>query len=63
MQFGHLEGFVAVEPAYWGSGYRPHATLGPAVRVKLGDTLPIRELSLVSLIGPSGHSRFSVSLS
>ena len=46
-----LAGFVEAEPAFWGSGYRPHATIGHAVRARDGDILPIRVLTLVSLDG------------
>lgn len=50
-----LAGFVEAEPAFWGPGYRPHATTGPAVRARDGDILTIRMLTLVSLDGGTGH--------
>jgi 2'-5' RNA ligase len=49
-----LSGFVATEPDYWFEGYRPHASLGSAVRVEEGDLLPIRTLTLVSQRGRTG---------
>jgi len=59
---GHIPGFSPVEPDYWGDGYRPHATLGPAVSATAGDMLAIRVFSLVGLHGPDGHRRFAVNL-
>lgn len=49
-----LPGFIAVEPNYWLEGYRPHATLGRAVRVSEGQTLHILALTLVSLYRGTG---------
>lgn len=43
--------FAAAEPSSWGVGYRPHATLGPAVDVAEGDVLAFRWLALWSLLG------------
>ena len=44
-----LPGFTVVEPSFWGNGYHPHVTLGPAVSVGEGEALSIRWLTLVSL--------------
>jgi hypothetical protein len=57
-----LSGFRPAEPHYWNDGYRPHATLGPAVSAQTGDLLSIKTLTLVSLLGASGRRRFAVSL-
>lgn len=59
----HVPGFAPAEPRHWRDGYRPHATLGPAVRAKDGDVLPISTLTLVSLHGVNGRRRFAVDLS
>lgn len=47
--------FAAAEPSFWEGGYRPHATLGPAVNVRNGDTLSFTTLALVSLQGNMGR--------
>lgn len=44
-----LPGFEPVEPQFWHAEYRPHASLGPAVRVHESDTLPLKVLTLVEL--------------
>ena len=44
-----LPGFDPVEPQFWHDEYRPHASLGPAVRVREGDALRLRVLTLVAL--------------
>lgn len=58
-----MPGFAAVEPSFWGNGYLPHATLGPAVRVRDGDALSFRALTLVSLHGNIGQRVSTVELS
>jgi hypothetical protein len=58
----HVPGFAPAEPRHWRDGYRPHATLGLAVRAQDGDVLPIRTLTLVSLHGVNGRLRFAVDL-
>jgi hypothetical protein len=58
-----VPGFAPAEPRHWRVGYRPHATLGPAVSAWDGDMLTIRTLTLVSLHGLSGRSLFAVDLS
>jgi hypothetical protein len=58
----HVPGFAPAEPRHWRDGYRPHATLGPAVSARDGDVLTIRMLTLVSLRGVSGRSLFAVDL-
>ena len=50
-EMGQLADFEAAEPSSWDVGYRPHATLGPAVEIAEGDVLPIRWLALWSLLG------------
>ncbi|WP_160150818.1 2'-5' RNA ligase family protein [Microbacterium timonense] len=54
--------FEAVEPAFWGSGYRPHATLAPAVRVEAGDVLQLNNVALISLDGQTGRRLSTVSV-
>jgi 2'-5' RNA ligase len=49
-----LPGFAALEPDFWLKGYRAHATLGRAVHVTEGETLPIRVVTLVLLRGATG---------
>jgi 2'-5' RNA ligase len=61
-ELANLSGFLPVDPDYWGGGYRPHATLGPAVTARAGDVLSIRTLTLVSLLGDSGHRLFAFDL-
>jgi hypothetical protein len=61
-ELAHVPGFAPAEPHYWGDGYRPHATLGPAVSAKAGDLLSIKTLTLVSLLGANGRRRFAVNL-
>lgn len=58
-----LPDFTAAEPQHWLEGYRPHATLGSAVRAHEGEMLWIRELTLVSLQGAIGVRLASVRLS
>ncbi|GAB3808939.1 hypothetical protein GCM10028798_35870 [Humibacter antri] len=58
-----LSGFDAIEPPFWHAGYRPHASLGPAVRVREGDTLRLRVITLVSLEKHVGRSLYSAHLS
>lgn len=57
-----LPGFVAAEPRHWREGYLPHATLGLAVRVKEGETLPVTTLNLVSLRATSGTRMTTIRL-
>ena len=61
-ELAHAAGFSPAEPDYWGGGYRPHATLGPAVAAEPGELLSIRTLTLVSLLGDSGRRLFAVHL-
>lgn len=58
-----MPGFAAAESSFWGSGYLPHATLGPAVSVRDGDVLSFRTLTLVSLHGNIGQRVSAVELS
>ena len=58
-----MPGFAAAEPSFWEGGYRPHATLGPAVSVREGDVLSFRTLTLVSLHGNLGQRVSAVELS
>lgn len=58
-----MRGFAPAEPSFWEGGYRPHATLGPAVGVRDGDTLPLTTVTLVSLDGGLGHRVSAVELS
>jgi len=58
-----MPGFAAAEPSFWGNGYLPHATLGPAVGGRDGDALSFRTLTLVSLHGNVGQRVFAVELS
>jgi hypothetical protein len=57
-----VPGFAPAEPRHWRDGYRPHATLGPAVRLMDGDVLTIKTLTLVSLRGVRASSLFAVDL-
>lgn len=57
-----IPGFAAAESPFWESGYRPHATLGPAVSVRDGDSLSVRTLTLVSLHGNTGQRVSAVEL-
>jgi 2'-5' RNA ligase len=61
-ELARLPGFSPVEPHYWGGGYRPHATLGRAVSAKAGDVLPMRTLTLVSLLRDTGRRVFATDL-
>jgi hypothetical protein len=58
-----IPGFEPAEPGFWHEGYRPHATLSPAVRAQEGDLLEIRTLTVVSLRGTLGRQLFAVDLS
>jgi hypothetical protein len=53
---------AVVDRSHWRDGYRPHATLGPAVRLMDGDVLTIKTLTLVSLHGVRARSLFAVDL-
>ena len=57
-----VPGFAPAELRHWRDGYRPHATLGPAVQVHAGETLPIRTLTLVSLRGDIGQRVSTIEL-
>ena len=62
-RIGLLPSFAPVEPAYWGRGYRPHATLGNGVSAADGDLLKIRWLTLIALDGKIGRPLSAVQLS
>jgi len=47
----HLAGFAADEPAYWRDGFRPHLTLGPAVRAVDGEILRSTRLGIARIDG------------
>jgi hypothetical protein len=47
--------FQADHPAFWGSGYRPHATLGPSVGLSDAELLRITHLVVVSLQTTTGR--------
>jgi 2'-5' RNA ligase len=49
-RLSEVAGFTPLEPAYWGDGYRSHATLGRAVTAREGERLTLRYLSLFSLM-------------
>lgn len=57
-----LPGFGAVEPAFWGSGYRPHATLGVAVNATEGSVVEIDWVSLFTLEGHTGRRLSTIHL-
>jgi 2'-5' RNA ligase len=57
-----LAGFEPVEPAFWGSGYRPHATLGPAVAASPGEIVALDRVTLVSLEGRTGTPVYTTRL-
>jgi hypothetical protein len=57
-----LDGFEPVAPEFWADGYRPHATLGPAVVLRDGAVLTFRYLTLVVLDGMSAQAVRTVRL-
>ncbi|WP_460537604.1 2'-5' RNA ligase family protein [Humibacter ginsengiterrae] len=57
-----LPDFQPQDPQYWRRGYRPHASLGPAVDVHADETLPLRVLTLVSLDARLSRSLYVVRL-
>jgi 2'-5' RNA ligase len=63
IELKQLSGFTANDPSFWEDGYRPHASLGPAVNVGDGESLPIRWLTLVSLDASTGRRMSTIKLS
>ncbi|KTS13848.1 hypothetical protein RSA3_02790 [Microbacterium testaceum] len=58
----HLAGFAADEPAYWRGGFRPHLTLGPAVRAVDGEIMRSTRVGIARIQGAEAELVGAVSL-